>query len=134
MLDPKYVRDNIEYMKKIAKDRLNNVDLDLWAQKYDQLKEIKFQIEEVNAAKNQAAKDKNFEAGKNIKAKSQELETQYANLEPEFMELSYQIPNLYSPDVPHGKDDSENVVIRQVGDIKSFTFRPKEHWDIAEKR
>jgi len=54
-------------------------------------------------------------------------------LEEEFNNLMYQIPNLPFDEVPVGKDDSENVVLRQVGERTKFNFENKDYLEIAEK-
>jgi seryl-tRNA synthetase len=41
------------------------------------------------------------------------------------------IPNIPDPRTPYGKDDSENVVIRSEGNIPTFNFTPKPHWDLG---
>ena len=42
------------------------------------------------------------------------------------------MPNIPAPDVPIGKDDSENPIVRTWGEPKTFPFEPKAHWDIGE--
>ena len=42
------------------------------------------------------------------------------------------IPNLPLDDVPDGKDESDNVHIRSVGEKPTFDFTPKEHFDLGE--
>jgi seryl-tRNA synthetase len=42
------------------------------------------------------------------------------------------LPNIPFDDVPIGKDDSENVVLRKVGKIPLFTFPTKEHFVLGE--
>lgn len=42
------------------------------------------------------------------------------------------IPNLCDDQVPEGRDDSDNVEIKQWGEIPSFPFTPKPHWEIGE--
>jgi len=41
------------------------------------------------------------------------------------------IPNIPDPDVPFGTSDKDNVVIRTVGEPRSFDFEPKAHWDLG---
>ena len=41
------------------------------------------------------------------------------------------IPNIPDPEVPFGKDDHENVVLRTVGEKRSFDFQPLPHWDLG---
>lgn len=43
-----------------------------------------------------------------------------------------EIPNIHAPDVPPGKDDTENVEVRRRGQTPQFSFEPKPHWEIAE--
>ena len=42
------------------------------------------------------------------------------------------IPNIPLPDVPDGLDAEDNVEIRKWGDLTSFDFSVKEHFDIGE--
>ncbi len=42
------------------------------------------------------------------------------------------IPNIPHESVPIGKDENDNVVVYEVGEKRKFTFKPKEHWEIAE--
>jgi len=41
-------------------------------------------------------------------------------------------PNTPLDDVPDGKDESDNVELRRVGEPQHFSFEPKEHFDIGE--
>lgn len=47
-------------------------------------------------------------------------------------QLLYQIPNLLHPDVPIGKDESENKSIKKWGEIPDFKFKPKDHVELGE--
>lgn len=41
------------------------------------------------------------------------------------------IPNLPDPRTPYGAGEHENVVLRQVGEVPTFDFTPKPHWDLG---
>jgi seryl-tRNA synthetase len=43
------------------------------------------------------------------------------------------IPNIPDADVPIGKDETENPVIRTVGDKPVFDFTPVPHWDLGPR-
>jgi seryl-tRNA synthetase len=43
------------------------------------------------------------------------------------------IPNLPDPSVPAGKDDSENEILREWGEPRTFDFQPLPHWELAER-
>jgi len=54
-------------------------------------------------------------------------------LEEELHRLALQIPNPPDPDVPVGKDENDNVVLKTVGTPPSFDFEPKPHWELGEE-
>ncbi|WP_455477463.1 serine--tRNA ligase [Bartonella sp. B41] len=43
-----------------------------------------------------------------------------------------EIPNIPLADVPRGKDENDNVVIRHFGTVPVFDFVPKEHFDLGQ--
>ncbi len=60
------------------------------------------------------------------------LETELKQVEADLNWAMLTIPNLPLPEVPIGKDDSENVVIRIVGEWPTFDFVPRPHWELGE--
>jgi len=52
--------------------------------------------------------------------------------ERELQEFLMTIPNLPHLSVPAGKDASDNVEVKRWGDIPTFDFEPKAHWDLGE--
>jgi len=54
-------------------------------------------------------------------------------IEAKLKEILLTIPNMPADDVPVGKDEEDNPVIRTVGEPKKFNFTPQAHWDIGEK-
>lgn len=62
------------------------------------------------------------------KIKSQKLD----QLLKEKLEFLSVIPNLPDDDVPNGKSEEDNVVLRTVGDITHFPFNAKDHVDLGE--
>jgi seryl-tRNA synthetase len=53
--------------------------------------------------------------------------------ESEWRALGYKLPSLTLERVPVGKDDSENVEIRKVGEIRKFDFTAKSHVELASE-
>lgn len=47
--------------------------------------------------------------------------------------LLLQLPNLPDESVPQGKDEGENVVVRQWGEIPKFDFQLKDHLEIGRR-
>ncbi|TAK36569.1 MAG: serine--tRNA ligase, partial [Chloroflexota bacterium] len=67
--------------------------------------------------------------GDEIKA----LDVRLGEIDPELRDLLLRVPNMPAPDVPYGKDDTENVVLRHWGERRHFDFTPKPHWEIGEQ-
>src|SRR5580698_2641197 len=60
------------------------------------------------------------------------LDTTAAALDEEMRQSLARIPNLTRDEVPTGKSEAENVVVKSWGTIPSFDFTPKPHWEIGE--
>ena len=65
-----------------------------------------------------------------IKNKKQELEEEVRALEEELSSIVLGLPNMPDESVPVGADENENVVLEVVGTKPTFSFTPKEHWDL----
>lgn len=72
-------------------------------------------------------------------ARMRELGDQIAEHDAEIAEVDKQlrhllllVPNLPEPNVPVGKDESENVVTATWGTPRTFDFEPKPHWELGE--
>lgn len=141
MLNIKFIRENkeqiIEGLK--AKKCLINIDelIDL-----DQARRKLIQdSEKIKAEQNEASKKiaKLPDAEKKTAVKKMsELKTKFATLESELKEIQekidliiLQMPNLPLEDVPIGKDESENVVLREIGEKPKFDFELKNYLEIA---
>jgi seryl-tRNA synthetase len=66
----------------------------------------------------------------NLKNKKQELEEQVRVLEEELTSIILGVPNMPDESVPSGADENENIILEVVGEKPTFTFEPKEHWDL----
>jgi seryl-tRNA synthetase len=61
------------------------------------------------------------------------LDAQVTIIDAELQAYLLQVPNLPDPDVPVGKDESENVVTGTFGTPRKFAFAPRPHWEITEQ-
>ncbi|MFA6742343.1 MAG: serine--tRNA ligase [Arcobacteraceae bacterium] len=66
----------------------------------------------------------------NLKNKKQELEEEVRVLEEELTSIILGVPNMPDENVPDGADENENVILEVVGQKPTFSFEPKEHWDL----
>ncbi len=68
-----------------------------------------------------------------IKDKLAAIEEEERNLGESLDALLSTIPNVPAVDVPVGRDETANVVVRKVGEPPRFDFKPLEHFDVGEK-
>ena len=54
-------------------------------------------------------------------------------IEEEFNKLMALVPNILLEEVPIGKDETENVIVRQVGKKTTFSFKPKSYLELSQK-
>jgi len=46
--------------------------------------------------------------------------------------IAMRVPNFPDSDVPDGEDENDNIELKKVLVPPTFTFTPKEHWELAE--
>lgn len=139
MLDIKYIREHqaaLEHAvseKQMNPELVNNV-LAMDEQKRTLTSQIQTIREEANAfQKNIKSKPttEQIAEGKRFKEKLSDLEPQLNKIEEMYHNLMYQVPNPAAEDVPIGKDESGNKVLREVGEIPKLKFTPKSHEELA---
>lgn len=132
MLDVNFIRQNPDAVKKGIKSKNINPKLvDDFLASDKKWRELIKESDDLRASQNQLGKD-NIEEAKKIKQKIQSIEKKLKQIEIQREEILLQIPNLPFNDVPVGKSEKENVVIREVGEKPKFDFPAKDHLEIAE--
>lgn len=130
MLDIKFIRENVDKVKKATADkgfdgeivdRLVKVDT-------ERLKVLK-EVEDIRAKRNTFTKD-DIEAGKKLKIELKAKEETLDQVNSDFEELMSKIPNVSASDVKVGSAE-ENEVIKTVGEKTKFKFTPRDHVDIG---
>jgi seryl-tRNA synthetase len=132
MLDIKFIKDNRDIIEAaITNKRSKAVNLDELLSLYEERKKLKGELDEINQKRNVAAQNRAIEEGIALKKESAIIEAKLPDLEKKFMALMIALPNIPSADTPIGKDDTENKILRAVGEIPKFDFKPKEHWELG---
>lgn len=132
MLDIKFIRENSKLIEESAKNKGVGIDVKKLLETYHEKKTLDVKAQELRAEKNNAAKKRDIKKGKKIKEELYELEKNLAKLTKELDALLLQIPNPAKKDVKKGKNDTENEIIRKVGNPKKFDFTPKDHLELGE--
>lgn len=86
---------------------------------------------EIGRMKDESEREKRKAQVREINARIEVLEKEVAEVETRLNALVVQVPNLPDDDVPYGKDDSENVVTKTIGEPRKFDFEPIAHWDLG---
>jgi seryl-tRNA synthetase len=131
MLDIKYLRQNLAAVKKALAQRNNfQFDLERVLKLDEERRSLMARIEMLRAEQNKMAKaGKRSDRAVEIKRMLKDLEPQLAEAEENFKVEAVKLPNIPLPDVPEGKDSSQNKVIKTVGKIKLETG--KNHIEIG---
>ena len=134
MLDIQFIINNREIIEKTIEYKSSEpVDIDELVKLYNERKELVSIVDNLNREKNEVASAQDREKGSIVKEKLKENEAKLRDVSDRFLLLLAKVPNVISADTPIGKDDKDNKVIKKVGDIPTFSFEPKAHWDLGAK-
>lgn len=86
---------------------------------------------EIGRMKNEAEREKHKMEVREINTRIEALDKTVGDIEARRDSLLAQVPNTPDPDVPLGKDENENVVVKTVGEPRQFDFEPVPHWDLG---
>lgn len=119
MLDIKYIRDNVEQLKKAIQDKNVDLDLDILLELDGQRRTLLQEAETFQATKNAFSKEMPSLSEDDKKTKLLEMQEMDAHhteakeklrtVEAEYNNMMLLVPNIPSPESPIGKDDSDNV-------------------------
>jgi seryl-tRNA synthetase len=141
MLDLNLIRNNPDLVRQSLINRQKNPQLlDEIISFEKELKPLLRQIEDLRSQQNKISREikgqpsaEQIQQATQLKNQLKELDQRYRELEVKQLSLLEEIPNIPAEDVPVGKDDSENVVIKTVGTPPSFSFPVLDHVDLGEK-
>ena len=132
----KELRKNLDNFKKKLKDR--NVDFDTkdFDTKDSLNRDLISKKEKLEQEKKSLSKSKdqsNFEKSKKISQEITNLSKEQNKSQMELDKIIFSFPNLAHEDVPIGKDETFNKLIKKEGDIKNFSFKVKSHVELGSK-
>ena len=144
MLDIKFIKENPNKAKQGCKKKQVDIDIDLLLKKDKERIKILQEVEVIRAEKNKSnkkiteAKDKNEKqkiivAMQKIDKTGDNLEKKLNELEQEIEKLAYRVPNMPLDNVPEGKDETGNLVLRKEGKVPEFDFEPKDYLEISKQ-
>lgn len=145
MINLKLIETNFdEFNKKLIAKKVPADTLKSLLDAYNELKEKKTNLENLQAVQNAKSKEMGVIArqGGDAKALKAELDANKAKIaelnsvvsecEEKLNTIAAVVPNIIDDDVPFGADENENVCVKTVLEPRKFDFTPKEHFELGE--
>jgi len=146
MIDLKLLQKDFEGLsKKLMRKGVSKELLDDLKEKNEILKVAKVAFEELQAARNAMSKEFGVykREGKDINELKARIEANNLKVDAALEvqreaqvileALAMSVPNIPDDSVPDGADENGNIEIKKVLSPKEFSFKPKEHWELAEE-
>ncbi|CAG2140273.1 Serine--tRNA ligase [Cupriavidus yeoncheonensis] len=145
MLDTQLFRKDIDAVAQRLATRGFQLDVAAFQALESERKQLQTQTEELQSRRNSLSKQIGMLKGKGedasavmaevggigdtLKASAARLE----EIQAQLSELMLSIPNLPHESVPVGKDETQNIEVRRVGEPRKFDFEVRDHVDVGEK-
>ncbi len=143
MLNPKYIRENIEDIRAQFAARDPSICLDEFVELYDQKKESQEELRKIRELKNLYSAsishrrrdgrptDRLIEAAKELSASESYARADLTPVEKRLDEILLNLPNRLHPLVPRSSDEEDYVIEKTYGKKRNFSFTPKDHMTVA---
>ncbi|MCT2536961.1 serine--tRNA ligase [Aquibacillus koreensis] len=144
MLDMKYLRSNFDEVKAKLQHRGEDLsDLDKFGDLDVRRRELIAETEELKAKRNDVSKqisvlkkekkdaDDLILEMRQVGDKVKEIDTELKEVEEQLETLLLSIPNIPHESTPIGESEDDNVEARKWGEVPTFDFEYKAHWDLA---
>ncbi|QUM77511.1 serine--tRNA ligase [Moritella sp. 24] len=144
MLDPKFLRADLEEAKQRLASRGFELDVDTIKSLEEQRKALQIRTEQLQNDRNVRSKSigKAKASGEDIQPLLAEVgklgeeldaaKLELAELLAQIEAIALSLPNLPHPSAPLGKDEDDNVELKRWGQPKEFDFEIKDHVDVGE--
>lgn len=145
MLEIKFIRKNLAEVEKLLAQRGETINLQEFQTCDARRRDILLKIEDWRHQRNKvsgqiAALKKSGQDTEDLvlrmRGVSSDIKTmnrELADVEAQMEKILYSLPNLPHCSVPVGQDETDNPVVREVGEVPRFDFEPQAHWTIGER-
>ncbi len=144
MLDINFIRNNPDKVKQaIALKHENAASIDQILEVDTQRRSMIHACEQLKSKRNEKSKEVSelkkkgqdasqiIEETKKIGDDIKSIEEKQKELDSQITNLMLRIPNIPAVDVPIGKDEKDNVIVKSWGQRKTFDFTPLPHWELG---
>jgi len=130
----KYISQNQEKVKEGLKAKGVEIDIEKLLSLNNERKSIISKIESIRASQNKISKKPKEEEIKQLRKLKEErviLEERLGKIQKEIEKILALVPNLPLESVPRGKSEEDNRILRRVGEVPKFSFKPRDYLEIA---
>ncbi|MCR4324972.1 MAG: serine--tRNA ligase [Candidatus Curtissbacteria bacterium] len=131
MLDIKFIRENPGLVEEGAKQKGYVVDIKKLLEVDDKRRKLIEEVDKLRSQKKEAAEKRDESEGSKIKGELKQKEEQLEKLNEEFYELIRKVPNIPKDDVPAGRDENDDAVVKEVGEKRKFDFKIRDHLELG---
>jgi seryl-tRNA synthetase len=144
MLDLGFVRDHLDVLEKMVRDRGAKLDLRPFVEIDTERRKLIQTNEGLKAERNKANEEiatlkRNKQDATAILVRMKEVseeikvsDVRIGELDEKLREFLLTVPNIPHSSVPVGKSAADNVEVRRWGAPPAFDFQPKPHWELGE--
>ena len=145
MIDPKLIRENIDLIRTVLKKRNMEgvVDLDRFRvidgerraliQQGDELREKRNRLSKEIGGRKSRGEDaaELMDEVQGVSDSIRGIEAKLDEISALFDEAALSLPNVLDDSVPEGRDENDNVMVREWGEKPKFDFQPRPHYDLG---
>jgi len=145
VIDLKFIRENTEDVRQMLADRRTDADLDRlveldtrWRENLTHTQSLKAhqnqvsqQIAQLKKAKQDATET--IAEMRELSQKIRELTAETNEAKAEIDAILLTMPNMPEASTPVGTSEEDNIEIKTWGELPSFDFELKPHWELAEQ-
>ncbi|MBD3367655.1 MAG: serine--tRNA ligase [Candidatus Eisenbacteria bacterium] len=144
MLDLKYVRAHPDDVRRAVENKGENADIDRLLALDEKLRGLIVEADELKQQRNEesdriallkkAGEDASDTIARmrEVSARIKEFDREMSELREELATLELTVPNIPHESVPVGKDEDDNVLVREWGEPSSLVSEPAPHWEVGE--
>lgn len=144
MLDIRWIRSNVEETKRFLANRNNDMNIDALLSLDAEKRSLLVESEELKAKRNEGSRkvSQARAAGEDAAGLMEEMrvvgervkiiDARITEIDATLDDLLLRVPNRPHETCPVGRDENDNVEIRKWGEVPTFPFEPKPHWEIGE--
>lgn len=131
MLDIKFIRENAKLVEEKSAQKGYSPNIKKLLAVDEARRKIIEEVDQLRAERKSAAEIRDEVKGAKIKTSLKLKEDELEKLNEEFYQLSCEVPNLPKGDVPVGRDENANNILRVEGEKTQFDFKPKDHLELG---